>query len=214
MYMKKLMPMLIALMGLVACEKEADLDKLDNEYMVVTNYDTKTDFSSFSTYYMPDSILLITNQANATYWTADSSAVAAKILDTFRSNMDDICTETSDKSAAELGLQISYVASTYYFTSWAGSPWWNSYPGYWSYGYWGGWGGWYYPYPITFSYSTGSILAELVDLTATTQSSSSKLQVVWSADISGLLNRNNALDLTQTLNGINQAFTQSAYLKK
>jgi hypothetical protein len=57
-------------------------------------------------------------------------------------------------------------------------------------------------------------LAELVDLTATTQSSSSKLQVVWSADISGLLNRNNALDLAQTLSGINQAFTQSAYLKK
>lgn len=72
----------------------------------------------------------------------------------------------ANKDEADLGLQVSYVASTYYFHGYYNDgPWWGYYPGYWYPGYWGGnWGGgWYYPYPITYSYSTGSLLADMIN---------------------------------------------------
>ena len=212
--MKKLIPILFAALAFAACEKDADLDKLDNEYLVITNYDKEAPFSSFHSYYMPDSILLITDKDEKEYWTSESSENAAEILATFQTNMGRLYTEAPDKTKADVGLQISYVASTYYFTSWENNPGWYSYPSYWNYGYWGGWGGWYYPYPITFSYSTGSFIAELVNLKSDDSSASKKLNVVWSTDISGLLNYNGSLSLSKTLNGINQAFNQSPYLKK
>ena len=45
--------------------------------------------------------------------------------------------------------------------------WWG-YPGYWGPNDWGGnWGGgWYYPYAVTYSYSTNSFLTEMVNLKA------------------------------------------------
>lgn len=57
--MKKLIPILLAVFALVSCEKDPDMDKLDNEYLVFTNHDTSTKFSDFNTYYIPDSILVI-----------------------------------------------------------------------------------------------------------------------------------------------------------
>ena len=57
--MKKLIPLLLVVLTFAACEKDPDTDKLDNKYLVYTNYDTKADFKAFQTYYMPDSILII-----------------------------------------------------------------------------------------------------------------------------------------------------------
>ena len=39
--MKKLIPLLLVLTS-AACEKDPDTDKLDNKYLVYTNYDTKS----------------------------------------------------------------------------------------------------------------------------------------------------------------------------
>ena len=38
--MKKLIPILLAVFALVSCEKDPDMDKLDNEYLVFTSHDT------------------------------------------------------------------------------------------------------------------------------------------------------------------------------
>lgn len=57
--MKKLIPLLLVVLTFAACEKDPDTDKLDNKYLVYTNYDSKADFKAFQTYYMPDSILVI-----------------------------------------------------------------------------------------------------------------------------------------------------------
>ena len=49
----------IGLMAVLAtsCEKDPDLSKLDNNFTVYTNYDSKTNFNDFKTYCLPDSIL-------------------------------------------------------------------------------------------------------------------------------------------------------------
>lgn len=59
--MKKFIPLLLAVFAvtLASCEKDPDMDKLDNNYLVYTNYDKKADFKTFETYYLPDSILVI-----------------------------------------------------------------------------------------------------------------------------------------------------------
>lgn len=126
-------------------------------------------------------------------------------------------TRISEKEDADLGLQVSYVASTYYFQGYYNDgPWWGYYPGYWYPGYWGGnWGGgWYYPYPITYSYSTGSLLADMVNLKNAPEGQKEKLTVVWNAYISGLLGGSSNLNVNRATTAINQAFTQSPYLKK
>jgi hypothetical protein len=120
---------------------------------------------------------------------------------------------TLDKANADLGMQVSYVEETYRFRYYNNYPWWYGYPWYWSFGYWGNWGGWYWPYSITYSYSTGSVLGELVDLTVP-ESTSKQLRVVWSSYISGLLNNDGTLNTTEVKQAIEQAFSQSPYLKK
>ena len=196
----------VCAMFMAACQKDPDVDKLDNSYLVYTNYDSGTDFKSFNTFYVIDSILIIDNSEKATYW---NNANSAKIVDAFTAKFALAgYEETYSETEADIVLQLSYVNTTYYFNVFNPGPWWNSYPGYWN---WGGWG-WYYPYSFTYSYSTGSIIGELVDTNAPTPQND-KLTVVWNTYICGLLNGNN-LSLSRTMEAIDQAFVQSPYLKR
>lgn len=191
---------------LVACQKDPDTDRLDNHYLVYTNYDSSTDFKSIEDFYVIDSILIIGNSEKPTYWNNSNSQ---KIVNAYSDRLEG-CGYIMAPNAedADVVLQLSYINNTYYFSSFGPGPWWNSYPGYWN---WGGWG-WYYPYTFTYSYSTGSIIAELVNTNAPTPQND-KLTVVWNSYICGLLNGNN-LSLSRTMDAINQAFVQSPYLKK
>ena len=206
--MKKLQIIsLTALMVLsVSCQKDPDTNRLDNDYIVYTNYDIGTDFKSFGTFHVIDSILIIGNSDKAAYWNNDNSR---KIVDAYVIELENAgYTPVEESEEADIILQLSYISNTYYFTSFGPGPWWNSYPGYCN---WGGWG-WYYPYSFTYSYSTGSIIGELIDTNAHTPQND-KLTVVWNSYICGLLDGNN-LSLSRTMAAINQAFKQSPYLTK
>lgn len=213
--MKKLVPILIAVFAFMSCEKDPDLSKLDNDYLVFTNYDKKADFKSFKTYYLPDSVMVIGDKEKPEYWTGDS---AEPIIQAYVTNMNSRgYTRVDSKEEANMGLQVSYIASTYYFTSYNNgynSPyWWWGYPGYWNSLYWGNWGGsWYYPYSITYSYSTGSLLTDLVNLDAP-EGAKAQLPVIWNNFISGLLTSSNKINMAYTVRGINQAFAQSPYVQ-
>lgn len=190
----------------VSCEKDPDTDKLDNDYLVYTSYDKGTDFKEINTFHIIDSILIISDQAKPNYWRNNNSET---IIKAYKSNLEAAgYTPVSESEDADVVLQLSYISNTYYFNNYDSGPWWNSYPGYWN---WGGWG-WYYPFSFIYSYSTGSIIGELVDTTPSTVSAD-KLTVIWNSYICGLLN-GSSLSLSRTLNAINQAFTQSPYLSK
>ena len=114
--MKKFIPLLLAVFAvtLASCEKDPDMDKLDNNYLVYTNYDKKADFKTFETYYLPDSILVIGDKENAEYWKDEN---AQEILSAYVANMNSRgYIRVDDREEADLGLQVSYVRSTYYFT--------------------------------------------------------------------------------------------------
>lgn len=203
----KLVLLSLTMLLLAACEQNPDTDKLDNDYLVYTNYDKESNFGSLNTFYTIDSILLISEQSIPTYW---NNASSAKIINQFRENMIDCgYVEVEIPEEADVVLQLSYVSSTYYYYDYVnGNPWWNSYPGYWN---WNSYG-WYYPFFIPYSFSTGSIIGELVDMKSRL-SDTDKLTVVWNAYICGLLN-GNSLSMSKTIDAVNQAFSQSEYLSK
>ena len=207
--MKILIYVLIAVFALTSCREDPDLGDLSSDFLVFTNYDGKADFNRFTRYYMPDSVMVIGDTKDPEYWTGSK---AADILKAYEDNMQ-ACgyVRTDDKSEADVGLQISYVQSVAYFVDYRNPYWWNEYPGYWLPGYWGDWGYWYYPYPVVYSYSVGSLLTEMVDL-STSPSADRKLTVVWNSFLSGLLSGSDAFNMELTVRAINQSFVQSPYL--
>lgn len=196
----------VSLLSMASCEKDPDTDKLDNDYLVYTNYDKETDFAAMETFHIIDSILIISDEAKPTYWNNNNSMT---IINAFAKNLESRgYIKVSADDEPDMVLQLSYVNNTYYFNNYGNGPWWNSYPGYWN---WGGWG-WYYPYSFIYSYSTGSIIGELVSTTPS-EVDKEKLTVIWNSYICGLLN-GTSLSLSRTLNAIDQAFEQSPYLTK
>ena len=208
---KELSILFMAALAFASCEKEADTDKLDNNFVVYTNYDKNANFTAFETYYLPDSILIIGDKKEAEYWSDEN---AQKIIATYAANMNSRgYVRTDNKEEADLGLQVSYVKSTYFVTTYGQPQWWWGYPGYWDIPFWGNWGDWYYPYSVTYSYSTGSFVTELLNLDAP-QGQEAKLPILWTAYMSGLLSGSTSVNVNLAIEAVDQAFAQSAYLKK
>lgn len=201
--------------GLVAilatsCEKDPDLNQLDNNFTVYTNYDSKTNFNDFKTYYLPDSILLVGQGMKAEYWKDKN---AQDIIKQVADEMDARgYTRVNAIKEANIGIQLSFIHQT---TQVIGTGGW--YDSWWGPGYWGPyWNDWYYPYPVTYSYNTGTLIMEMVNLTAHPEDTSQKvkLPVIWHSYATGLLFDNSKYNMQLTLDAVNQAFEQSPYIKK
>lgn len=213
MKIKKLLLLAVVTILAVSCQKDPDWEESDNEYQVLAARDDSADFGNYSNYYIADSILLIGNQEKPTYM---NQPTAQKIIDEFVSNMNERgYTQTENKEEADLGLQLSYVKSTHYLTGYVSTDpyWWWGYPSYWYPLYWGVWGGWSYSFPVYYSYSENSLLAEMIDLNSP-QGEDSKLPVIWNVYINGGLSGHAMYDSGRMLQGIDRAFEISPYLQK
>ena len=188
-----------------ACQKEPSTSELNDDYLVYTDYDTSIDFAAFETYFIPDSILVIGSNYEAQYWKDEN---AQEIIATVIAQMNNAgYTQSFDKEAADLGIQMSYVEEVTYFVGYNNPYWWWYYPYYWAPGYWGDWLGWHYPYSVYYGYTAGSLLVEMVNLDAP-QEGSKKLPVIWDSFIGGLLTSNSQVNLQRTIDAIDQAFEQ------
>ncbi|MBR5849718.1 MAG: DUF4136 domain-containing protein [Alistipes sp.] len=209
---------IVALLLAASCQKDPSTSSLSKEYLVYTACDTERDFAGIERFYLPDSILLIgthaVNEAGdkvSKYW-SDSDALS--LVNTVASEMADrgyTRVKGANRATAEVGFQLSYVEETAYFTGYSSPYWWWDDPYYWSPSYWGYWGGWYYPFAVYYSYTTGSLLVELVDLRSE-EGADRKLSVLWNSYISGLL-EGKKIRITDAVDALQQAFTQSPYLK-
>ena len=138
--------------------------------------------------------------------------IAEAIINAYKENLNSKgFTYTDNKDAADLGIQVSYVQSTYYFTDYGQPEWWWNYPGYWDAPYWGNWGGWYYPYVVNYSITTNSFLTEIMNLKAP-EGEKQKLPVLWSSFLSGPASYSGKVNQTLVVRAINQSFAQSPYL--
>ena len=123
---------------------------------------------------------------------------------------------TPSNPDAQLGIQVTFIQETQRYVQYNTDPyWWLGYPGYWPSGYWGNWTGWYYPYPVTYTYTTNALIADMVDLTPVATAETSKpLTIVWSSYIGGPASSSIYNDVQRMRLAVNQAFEQSPYLKR
>ena len=171
--------------------------------LVYTNYDPSTDFTAKHTYAIPDKIMKIDdNLINGGDPNFVKEPYATQLLEKIKLNMADkgwtLVSKTSNPDV--LLAPVAYeLTTTYYYGG-----------GYWDWWY-GGWYGWYYPYPVTTSYSTGSLIVTMLD--PKNLSPDDKMRAVWGFIVNGLLEGTNADFVNRYTKGVNQAFTQSPYLK-
>lgn len=223
--MKKYFLMTAALVLAVSCQKEPSTSDFDGEYLVYTAHSEEvSDFSGYETFTVADSLLAIDGKNGGLFLNDWGKSVRAQYIEEMEGlgytyvdtgMLDsDLEQEVTGDPKADLAIQISYIISTSYFTSFVPtSPyWWNSYPGYWYPGYWGNWGYWNYSFPVTYSYSTHSLLTEMADLTAET-GDDKPLPIVWNSYIDGSIS-NNREDAARFSRAIEQSFAQSEYLAK
>jgi hypothetical protein len=176
------------------------IDELD---LVYSNYDPACDFTSKRTYALPDKIMKIDDDLiSGSDPNFVNTIYAQPMLEKIKLNMSANGWELVEKDANPdvLLAPVAYeLTTTYYYGG-----------GYWDWWY-GGWYGWYYPYPVTTSYSTGSLIVTMLD--PKNLSPDDKMRAVWGFVVNGLLEGTTAEFNSRSVKGINQAFTQSPYLK-
>lgn len=196
----------------VACHKEPSPQDGDNEYLVYTSPSKNVNFAQFQTFDLADSLLII-GQSDKPVYSQSNEALA--LIQAVRTNMEKLgYIYTPANPDADLGIQMTYVIKTEKYVQYYNDPyWWLDYPGYWPSGYWGNWTGFYYPYPVTYTYTTNALITDMVNLTNEVQEGEA-LEVVWTSYIGGPAGSSVQSDVNRMKTSIDQAFAQSPYLKK
>ena len=194
----------------ISCHKEPYPQDSDNEYLVYTSPSKDVTFTSYQTFDLADSLLVIGQSDKPEYSQSDN---ALALIQQVRVNMEKLgYIYTPANPDADLGIQLTYIIKTERYVKYYNDPyWWLDYPGYWPSGYWGNWTGWYYPYPVTYTYTTNALIADMVDLTAGEENG--KLKIIWSCYIGGPASASINYDVKRMEQAINQAFAQSPYIK-
>lgn len=172
--------------------------------VVFTDYDPEFDFQGQSSYAMPDKIVVdvdIANNGDTTYEYM-KDIYAGPILDKIEANMTALgWTRVDIAGNPDVVLTPAGISSTtYYYSYWY--DWWYG-------GYYGGWGWYYPPYYSVSSYTTGSLIMIIAD--PTIDSPINKSPTAWIGALNGLLTGGG--NINRALDGVDQAFEQSAYLK-
>jgi hypothetical protein len=167
--------------------------------VVATRFDRDFNFAGTNkTYTMPSKIVKITgNAAGEGDPEFVSDAVASQIFARIRANMTSYgWTYTDNAETAGVTILPAVWQNTtvfYWYDYWC-----------WYYPYYCGWG---WGYPSVSSYTTGTLLMAMTSYNAALE----EPQRVWMGGINGLLS--GAYDVSRVNTGIDQAFTQSPYLK-
>ncbi len=191
---------------LSSCFTDYGLDTTNYD-LVVTNYNSDYNFGAVTKFAFVDSVVHYgTDPITHDY----DAQIKQKVL----SQITALGWQRVYDSTANITVMLGTTSST--TVVYGSSSWWDYYswyPGWTYYPIYGpGWS-WYYPYypsgyEYAYTYSTGSLIINMSDLS---KGSNNQLPVQWIAVMNGLMN---ATDVsTRINNSIDQAFTQSPYLK-
>ncbi|RBL88795.1 DUF4136 domain-containing protein [Chitinophaga flava] len=207
MYLLSTVAVVMAILSFSSCRKDPLKDMTDEESRIyITNHDAKADFTSYSTFSIVDSVVVLSRNSDS----------AKKALTTYDKQLIASVTAAMkqrgytlvDKSAKpDLGINLTRIDNSYTSISW--NPGWWGGPGYWDAGYWGyPGGGWYWPsYYNVFQVNEKQTAIDLFDLK---NAQNDKFNVIWNSlwRGSGVWNTNNVDAMVQA------SFAQSAYLSK
>jgi len=205
--------LVLALIGVLSaflmwsCYPDSGLTSAADFDVIITQYDTDKDFSTFVTYFLVDSIEHIVPEGEEDNITHEYDQ---QILDRVAKNMNNLnyqqIIDTTGVGLPDLALKVSVTT-----TIWQG---WSYYPGWWG-GWWGGyppgWGPWYPGYVVPTSFSTGTVLVDMYDMGAYIPDPN-VVPTIWVAGIDGLLGDSKTNTEYRLDRDIDQSFRQSPYL--
>jgi hypothetical protein len=195
--MKKLLYLMVGLVFAAACEKEPYEQDPDHEYLVYTEPAEDADFASFATFYLPDSILVMSSAQEPYYST---SYYATALLGEVRDNLKHCgYAQVADRSQADLGVRLTYLERMDRYFHYYDNPfWWAGYPGFWT---------------PSYLRTANALVLELLDLSAAT-GSPTVYPIAWSAYLGGPASSSLYYDVQRMQDAIDQAFVQSPYLEQ
>lgn len=188
-------------------EYNSDLD------LVYTNYSSGFNFSQRKTFSLPDSVIQITGaviNGTDTRPTMLSPTYSVPLLAQLAKDMTSYgWTQVDKNSKPDVILLTSVMTTTniYYYYDWNYWDWW--YPG------WNPSWGWYYPgyYPPYVSgYRTGTVFVQMVDQASVTPQTGN-VPIVWDCILNGLAQGGTSDIISRIQTSVDQAFSQSPYLK-
>jgi len=212
--MKRSLIFLFTTFMTAGCSIAPDLVDRVKNMLVQTSAVENINFSNYVTFAIPsDTLGLLSNVSEDTIITGNyARATTEKIIEgMLGGNYDRVgIDEDPDLGINAFILDNQGVFQSYTYAGNFGYPGYF-FPGYNGFGGPGGFGG-YYGYPLVqnFSYQTGTMVIELVDLKNRTPDN--KLQVVWVARIGDVYTSDDPLG--NMVKGISQAFDQSPYLSR
>ena len=190
----------------VSCYPEG-ADNIEDYDVAITNYDKGADFSAFTTFSIPDTVVYFANDNSASKPSHEfDDAVIKAVTDNFVAmGYEKVADPTATTPAEDLPSFIVTVSAfsnvnyAYFVDNWYNN--WNWYWG----GWWGGPFNPYYPwYPVSvYSYRTGSVVVEMV---STAKRNDDKVNVVWTGIADGLLQGSNSFVLNRVESQIDQCF--------
>ena len=211
------MSLVVAILFFGSCYPDNSVAVKDLD-VVLSFYDDTANFSDFKTYSLPDSVVVLDQLSNQT----GTGKFDTEILTRIKSNLDDLgYTEEADpeNNVPDVLVLASKVLNnnveaytTYNWWDYYGwYPYWGSYP----YSYGPGWSP-YYPWgggsTVVYSYKSGTLLIEMIDVSASNEGSK-EIPTVWAGAINGLVEGTDAEVGARINTSIDQLFDQSPYLK-
>ena len=202
---------MLILMFLSYCRKPVGFQQLTSGFTVVTHADVAALFSSYSTYFISDTVINLSGSASDTLITGSA---AAALVATVKDNMNNRgYSFVPHTSQPDLGIAVCVLRDIR--TSIAYYPgWWDDVSGYWDPLYWVSNNSYpyYYGWTTTYTYKDASLIVNLIDLKNAPVNK--KLSVIWHVSGFNPYKQDSATNLQASINVISQAFAQSPYLKK
>lgn len=213
------MSMVILTVCLLSCDPPDPLSELSPEEkdVYITNRDKSVDFSNYATYFLLDSVHVVSKEPDVTTDTVQYTPLILTTIDTELQKLGfkKVTTPaTADVGIAASVLKFSEEVPAGYF-GFAGGAGYYGYAAPLSFGF----PGYAYGIPGYYGYyqiDIGSISIEMYDLKSARTLSNNKLNIIWSAVLAGSLTEtseegNNG---DRIITAISAAFQQSPYLKE
>ena len=209
--MKPKLALVVALLAaIVSCRKVPDSSELSAEQVVATDRDLAANFSDYNTYFVSDSVSVVASDPKDSILTGP---LAAQMVNAIKTNMNSRgYTFVARTANPDLGLRLTVIKDITRTAICGG--WWDGWYGYYPPWYWGCYYcGYYYPWCTTYTYTIGTSTLYIFDVK--NKDANRNLKAVWGATMFGVFSTtNNQTNADLTTTAINQAFSQSPYIKK
>lgn len=202
---------------MVSCYPEGP-EYVHEKDIALTHYDEQVNFALYTTFVMPDSVVLIQPDGDTA---RIDQEVSDQIIQLVKKNFTDrnyefLTTEEAQTRIPDFVVTVTaFVNPVFSYTTWGN--YWNWYPG-WSWFGWGNaWSGFYPWYPwygggfSYYAYDKGSLVIDVLDA-KNADPQSKRIPVLWSGVNTGILAGNRVYLCERLARSINQCFMQSPYL--